>query len=768
MAKEESMSLEETNKLRISLGLKPLADSSCDNNGDPITSIREGQEEQNYQEYMAKVNAEKEKKALEVRIQKSREKREANKKLVGKTLGDDDNDGEDDTAQWLKKLGQTRARGAQNKKSTKKESPAPRGQGYSSEQLEGLKVAHDIADIFGQDGTDEHILTLRDRTIEELEQEGDELQSVCLAEQERQRENLRNREQNPQYRGYDDDEFRGVIGQKRSILSHYDEVIDGKKPKTSGFTIGSSGQIKYDATETEADKQKGQSLKQYSLSASLDYLAPIEVSDYYTTEEIGSIFKTKKKKATKKSKKDEGKGEDDKSKGHRRKNGRKKLVDNLTETLEKDTEEDANRMEVDVTHVLKRQETSMNSSNYVDDDDLQLAIFRSRRKAMKGRDTRNMHLAPEAAVARVVDGHKDKINGEVDDNTEEGGEENGGGGLIISDMSEFVQNLGIPSVIEEEEEEEREQQQQQQRGVGIVVNLRQNNDGRMRHVADQQQGGLVERQLTPKIGQKGAGELTKEGRSSEQAFRKDDDTAVEEGGTMGEGENDAEESLLYDEPLVSSSLGSALNLLKKRGWLERPSEEQVRHEKLQQELERRKVAWRKQDMLYRLHKEQEQRQKQKDGDESSSDEEFDKHSSARRRRRGKADPLTAQEIEEERRREIERQDREYFKVQSERLKDYRPDIKLEYTDKSGRVLSTKEAFNEMCYKFHGIEPGKNKRDKMQARLERETKMQQMLSGSATESVGRSLDEAYQKARTSHFVLSSGNGTGLSGVPELKK
>lgn len=42
---------------------------------------------------------------------------------------------------------------------------------------------------------------------------------------------------------------------------------------------------------------------------------------------------------------------------------------------------------------------------------------------------------------------------------------------------------------------------------------------------------------------------------------------------------------------------------------------------------------------------------------------------------------------------------------------YKPNVKLEYIDDSGRLLNEKEAFRYLSHKFHGKGPGKNKIEK---------------------------------------------------------
>lgn len=57
---------------------------------------------------------------------------------------------------------------------------------------------------------------------------------------------------------------------------------------------------------------------------------------------------------------------------------------------------------------------------------------------------------------------------------------------------------------------------------------------------------------------------------------------------------------------------------------------------------------------------------------------------------------------------------------------YRPNVKLEYIDDSGRLLNEKEAFRYLSHKFHGKGPGKNKIEKRLKKNEQDGVMQTML------------------------------------------
>lgn len=50
---------------------------------------------------------------------------------------------------------------------------------------------------------------------------------------------------------------------------------------------------------------------------------------------------------------------------------------------------------------------------------------------------------------------------------------------------------------------------------------------------------------------------------------------------------------------------------------------------------------------------------------------------------------------------------------------YKPDVKLEYADETGRQLNQKEAFRQLSHRFHGKGSGKKKTEKRGKKLEEE-------------------------------------------------
>lgn len=47
-------------------------------------------------------------------------------------------------------------------------------------------------------------------------------------------------------------------------------------------------------------------------------------------------------------------------------------------------------------------------------------------------------------------------------------------------------------------------------------------------------------------------------------------------------------------------------------------------------------------------------------------------------------------------------------------------INLDHKDRYGRKLTQKEAFRQMCWKFHGKMPSQRKMEKMRQKIEKET------------------------------------------------
>lgn len=255
----DSLSIEETNKLRAKLGLKPLQVDSHDSGSSSKKKTGAGGEPLHKDEWgefyhkpanniAEKLQAEK----LREKFRQRKEKRALEQKLKAvKTLGESDED--DDISKWVDANREKQKMRAEADRRAKileemddefgvndlvqEETRRERKKIYSENHLKGLKVDHDL-DAFTEGKS--VILTLKDQGVLD-EEDGDTLINVNLVDDERYRKNIENKKLNPNsygYNVYDEqvDEFGNPI--ERDILSKYDEDIDGKTKKKKTFTIG--------------------------------------------------------------------------------------------------------------------------------------------------------------------------------------------------------------------------------------------------------------------------------------------------------------------------------------------------------------------------------------------------------------------------------------------------------------------------------------------------------------------------------------------------
>lgn len=235
MADAEGLSIEETNKLRLSLGLKPLnvgsaAPKNAGEDNEALTSEQhEAQAVENLRKRREASDREAQTEAVATRIRQAREKAERHRKLKGATLGDDDGE---DTLSWIKR---TRKLGGTQPVKASRPVTDEQPEQYSTEHLEGLRVGHDASDF---DGGGDVILTLKDGEVLDDDTQ-DELINVEITEKENLKSRLDNKKQKSVYTSYEDDEVDPDTGEKR-LLAHYDDDVDAGPRKKSGFAISSS------------------------------------------------------------------------------------------------------------------------------------------------------------------------------------------------------------------------------------------------------------------------------------------------------------------------------------------------------------------------------------------------------------------------------------------------------------------------------------------------------------------------------------------------
>jgi U4/U6.U5 tri-snRNP-associated protein 1 len=304
------MSVEETNELRAKLGLKPLSVKKEDIHK---PAVNDGAE-----------------KELKERLEKEKLKRQVQQGIAStfgsETLGNS----KGNALSWAEKMRTTTETkkaatdGSEKKKKKKKKKAAVSGttQNYDDADLEGINVSHAVSDFEAGSTT---ILTLADTSLLKQsehsskavglndEEDDQQLENVELADTQVQRDRIRQKRQVEMgmgraggYAGYDDDEFEelgGAQGPSRLArgqdLGGSDEKDSGSSgpaaaKKRRGFQIGSSNM--HDEEEDASDLFAQHRGKAVSLEQSV---ADVAASDFMTAEEDAALNPKKKKKEAK-------------------------------------------------------------------------------------------------------------------------------------------------------------------------------------------------------------------------------------------------------------------------------------------------------------------------------------------------------------------------------------------------------------------------------------------------------------------------------------
>ncbi|KAJ2895532.1 hypothetical protein MKZ38_006382 [Zalerion maritima] len=407
----DAAAIEEANRMRATLGLKPLpvpgqapkedvaaAAASSDEDAPSTLESRQAKAYENYQKQQDAEAAKKRREERAAAVKKARDTAKRFAHLEGKGFGDEDEDDVGAKA-WL--MGQKkRQKKVQKSIKTEEELAAAKAKAaaerrYGSKDLAGIKVSHDISSFLEGD---EQVLTLKDTTIQENEDEGDELEAATVRERERLTEKLDLKKKKTAYNPYDVYEEGGDA----SILGHYDEEIKGKKKKL--FTLDNEGTMPEigDILARPVAKKRTQAVDIDDVME----LAP-------TSENVGVKVKkpkTKKPKKTRQKPADEG--------------------DMLFPTEAQLPVEE----EMDIDSGAGSRKKRKATDDIVDDEDLQAALATQRRNALK----KTKKTRPED-IARQL--RENSAAGEKEEEPQ--------GGLVIDDISEFVTGLKKP------EDEER-------------------------------------------------------------------------------------------------------------------------------------------------------------------------------------------------------------------------------------------------------------------------------------------------------------------------
>jgi U4/U6.U5 tri-snRNP-associated protein 1 len=407
-------SIEETNRIRAAIGLPLLpvpgggpqfkagrddgSSSEEEEQGSTLES-RQAQGYDNWKKLQSEADAKAKREANLEKIKKARDTAKKYSKLDGKGLGDSGDAGDLDTKTWLlqqkkrrKRLEKERLAKLEKELAEREEAPE-----YTAEDLAGVKVAHELDDF---EGGEEQVLTLKDTTIDQNEEEGDELENVDLKEREALNERLSLKKKKPVYDPHAENEEGDS-----TILKHYDEAIDGKKRKR--FTLDGQGAS---VEEREAMKQAvGEKLKAKPISLEI-LKKDVPISDYAETVE-GKIKKPKKKKT---------------------KTTRQRAVDDddiFPVEMTGTPPAIGDTMDVDSGSATITASKPTETTSFADDDDLQASLAIQRRAALKKRKK----TKPED-IARQLREEAATLGAEDGTLPEEGG-------LVIDETTEFVANL---------------------------------------------------------------------------------------------------------------------------------------------------------------------------------------------------------------------------------------------------------------------------------------------------------------------------------------
>ena len=431
------LDIEETNKIRVALGMKPLPgpgnkestgpifketreDGSSSESDDNATyEGRQSKAAANWQKLEDEKQAAARRKTQKDAIRKARDAAQRAVKLEGKGLGEADDDTSLDTKAWLKQQSKRQKQIEKARKLAEELEERERLQQreYTSADLAGVKVGHEI-DRF--DEGDERVLVLKDTNVD-AEDVDDELENVELRDKEGLEERLNAKLKKPAYDPSEEVQGGG------SLLGQYDEEIYGKQK--SRFTLGELGN-----SADPASAASGMAKAMKGNSISLDILkdeAP--VSDYVDPSEI-KMRKPKKKKAKISKKRTRDDDED---------------IFPIAANAGENNAAVTDAMAVDnVANGTTNKKSKSEAFDFVDDEDLQANLALQRRQALKKREK----MKTEDIIKQLKDGN------EAEDAAQANDEPDAEPGLVIDETSEFVDrlqrsNVALNDRIKEEEDE---------------------------------------------------------------------------------------------------------------------------------------------------------------------------------------------------------------------------------------------------------------------------------------------------------------------------
>ncbi|KAF3822268.1 hypothetical protein GH733_007642 [Mirounga leonina] len=646
-----SLSIEETNKLRAKLGLKPLE----------VNAVKKeaGTKEEPVAADVINPMALRQREELREKLAAAKEKRLLNQKLGKiKTLGEDD-PWLDDTAAWIERSRQLQKEKDLAEKRAKlleemdqefgvstlveEEFGQRRQDLYSARDLQGLTVEHAI-DSFREGET--LILTLKDKG--------------GLSSSARQK--------------------------PRSILSKYDEELEGERPHSFRLEQGGTAD---GLRERELEEIRAKLRLQ---AQSLSTAGPRLASEYLTPEEMVTFKKTKRrvKKIRKKEKEVVVRADDllplgdqtqDGDFGSRlRGRGRRRVPEADEEAPEEEEEEkeqapqppqsDDTRVEnMDISDEEEGGASQAGSPEVLEEDEAELELQKQLEKGRRLRQLQQLQQLRDSGekVVEIVKKLESRQRGwEEDEDPERKG------AIVFNATSEFCRTLGeIPTYGLAGNREEQEELMDFERDEERSANGGSESDG--------------EENI-------GWSTVNLDEEKQQQDFSASSTTILDE------------------EPIVNRGLAAALLLCQNKGLLETTVQKVARVKAPNKSLP---------SAVYCIE------------DKMAIDDKY----SRREEYRG-------------------------FTQDFKEKDGYKPDVKIEYVDETGRKLTPKEAFRQLSHRFHGKGSGKMKTERRMKKLDEEALLKKMSSSDTPLGTVALLQEK-QKAQKTPYIVLSGSGKSMN-------
>lgn len=676
---DSSLTIEETNKLRAKLGLKPLelhtSKTECGTKEDPVAAaiinpliLRQQQE-------------------LREKLAAAKEKRMLNQKLGKvKSLGEDEL-WLDDTAAWIERSRKLQAEKDKAEKRAKLlaemdeefgvsnlvEEEFGQKKAYSSQDLQGLTVEHNL-EAFTEGKS--VILTLKDKGVLD-EDEADVLVNVNMIDKERADKNVELKKKRPEYKPYEEEESVDdmAVLRHKSVLSKYDEEIDGEKKKS--FRLESGG------TADGSWEKELQNIREtlHNQAQSLDLPAMKIASEYFTPDEMVSFKKTKRrvKKIRKKDKsltdelmlmKPDTRKNDFGSRVRGR--GRKRVGsdDEEHEVTLKAAMPQSDDVRVESMDISD--EEGLGSPGVVEEDDLETELHKQLEKSRRLKQIQQQKDSSEKIAAMVKRLNSQKSVDEEEDDDKKGS-------IVFNATSEFCRTLGeIPT-------------------YGLAGN-REDQEDLMDFDKDKEES---ENEHCDSEGEENIGwsMVNLDEEKTHQDYSASSTTILDE------------------EPIVNRGLAAALQLCQNKGLLET----------VVQKVARVKAP------------------------------------------NNKVLPSANYCIEDKMAIDDKYSRREEYRGFTQDFKEkdgYKPDVKIEYVDETGRKLCPKEAFRQLSHRFHGKGSGKMKTEKRMKKLDEEALLKKMSSSDTPLGTVALLQEK-QKAQKTPYIVLSGSGKSMTANTIIK-